>query len=71
MQTQPLEPLLKAEQRQALLAVARRSIALGLAEGRPLRVHPEDYAAELRAQRPGDGLKTGRPGFPFFRRERA
>ena len=51
MQTQPLEPLLKAEQRQALLAVARRSIALGLAEGRPWRVHPEDYAAELRAQR--------------------
>ncbi|MGB7551682.1 MAG: AmmeMemoRadiSam system protein A [Chromatiaceae bacterium] len=51
MKTQPLEPLLNAEQRQALLAVARRSIALGLEEGRPLRVHPEDYAAELRAQR--------------------
>ena len=51
MQTQPLEPLLNADQRQALLAVARRSIALGLEEGRPLRVHPEDYAAELRAQR--------------------
>jgi AmmeMemoRadiSam system protein A len=42
---------LHAEQRQALLAVARRSIALGLAEGRPLRVNLEDYAAELRAQR--------------------
>jgi AmmeMemoRadiSam system protein A len=51
MKIQPLEPLLHAEQRQALLAVARRSIALGLEEGRPLRVNLEDYAAELRAQR--------------------
>ena len=51
MKIQPLEPLLHAEQRQALLAVARRSIALGLEEGRPLRVNLEDYAADLRAQR--------------------
>ncbi|MBK8639162.1 MAG: AmmeMemoRadiSam system protein A [Chromatiaceae bacterium] len=51
MKIQPLEPLLHAELRQALLAVARCSIALGLEEGRPLRVNLEDYAAELRAQR--------------------
>ena len=51
MKIQPLEPLLHAEQRQALLGVARRSIALGLEEGRPLRVNLEDYAAELRTQR--------------------
>ena len=51
MHTQPSDSLLNAEQRQALLAVARRSVALGMDEGRPLRVNSEDYAAELRAQR--------------------
>ena len=51
MNTQPLDSQINAEQRQTLLAVARRSIALGLEEGRPLRVNLEDYAADLRAQR--------------------
>jgi len=51
MNTQPPDSLLDTEQRQALLAVARHSITLGLGEGRPLRVNLEDYAAELRAQR--------------------
>ena len=39
MHTQPSDSLLNAEQRQALLAVARRSVALGMDEGRPLRVN--------------------------------
>ncbi len=51
MNTQPLDSELQAEQRRTLLAVARHSIALGLDEGRPLRVNPADYASELRAQR--------------------
>lgn len=51
MNTQRLDSHLNTEQRQALLGVARRSIALGLEEGRPLRVNLEDYAAELRTQR--------------------
>jgi AmmeMemoRadiSam system protein A len=45
--TGPLAPAL----RQALLAVARRSIEHGLDHGRPLDVAPTDYGPELRATR--------------------
>jgi AmmeMemoRadiSam system protein A len=38
-------------ERHTLLALARQSIAHGLAEGRPLQVEPEDFAAPLRARR--------------------
>jgi AmmeMemoRadiSam system protein A len=51
MNPQPPDSHLDTEQRQALLAVARHSIILGLGEGRPLRVNLEDFAAVLRAQR--------------------
>lgn len=44
-------PELSPDQRQTLLAVARRSIAWGLREGRPLPVAPEEFPEPLRARR--------------------